>query len=445
MAIDVIWQPHQGPQTWFCQSSAYELLYGGAAGGGKSDGLLGEATRQVGNPEYRGVLFRRTFPELERAGGLIDRSQIIYPALEGAYSLGKRRWTFPSGASVEFGHMQRDADRYQYQGSQFQYLGFDELTHFTEKQYTYLFSRCRTTMETGLRCYVRSGTNPGGVGHEWVKQRWAAWLDSQHPNPARAGELRWYARIDGVDTEVEADHPDAKSRTFIPARVEDNPSLAGTDYEKTLRALSLIDRRRLLDGDWDIMPGRGLVFQRAWFDVVEAMPAVAKRVRFWDLAATAKKATGDDPDYTVGARVAKAGGTCYIEHLVRVRANWGEVKRLIRQTAEADGVEVEVGLEQEPGASGKALIVELVEQLAGFTVRGQPAQGDKLVRAGPWSAQAEVGNVKLVNGAWVQAFLDECEWFPEGAHDDQVDAVSGAYQMLIGRKSYTKPGFVPYV
>jgi len=425
------WKPNAGPQERFLSTPAHEALYGGAAGGGKSDALLAETLRQVTNSPYRAVILRRTFPELEQSGGLIDRSKDLYPLLNGVYSAVQHRWSFPSGALIDFGHMQREDDKRKYQGAQYALVAFDELTHFTETQYLYLFSRCRAPADSNLRCYVRAATNPGGPGHEWVKRRWGAWLDRQHPKPARAGELRYYARIDGQDVEVERNHPEARSRTFIPAFVADNPYLAGTDYERNLQLLPLVERKRLLEGDWDIMPGAGLVFHREWFEIVGAAPIEAQKVRFWDLAATEKEATSGDPDYTVGAKWVRAGaGLYFIEHIARVRGRWQGIKALIKQTAEADGPAVQIGVEQEPGASGKALLAEIVQHLAGFTVHGYPTRGDKLTRANPWAAQAEAGNVKLVNGPWVEAFLDECEWFPEGGHDDQVDACSGAFGML---------------
>lgn len=431
--MTTLWKPNPGPQTKFLSSPAHEALYGGAAGGGKSDALLAEALRQVANPAYRAVILRRTFPELEQSGGLIDRSKELYPALDGNYSETRHRWDFPAGTQVNFGHMQREDDKYKYQGAQAAYVAFDELTHFTETQYLYLFSRCRAPAGSGLRCYVRAATNPGGPGHEWVKRRWGAWLDKQHPRPAQAGELRYYARIEGQDVEVGADHPEARSRTFIPAFVADNPYLAGTDYERNLQLLPLVERKRLLEGDWDIMPGRGLVFRHEWFEIVEAAPADAQRARFWDLAATEKEAAGSDPDYTVGARWARSqGGLYFVEHIGRIRARWQGIKALMAQLAQIDGQAVAIGVEQEPGASGKALSAEIVQHLTGYNVRGIPARGDKLIRAQAWSAQAEAGNVKIVNGPWVDALLDELEWFPEGAHDDQVDACSGAFAMLSG-------------
>src|ERR1043165_690449 len=139
---DVFWKPHPGQQTNYLSSSAFEALFGGAAGPGKTDCLVMEALRQVDNPRYNGILFRRTFPRLETADGMIARSERWYTAYGGRFNASKFFWRFPSGARIYFGHMQREADKLDYQGSQFAFIGFDELTEFEESQYMYLFTRC---------------------------------------------------------------------------------------------------------------------------------------------------------------------------------------------------------------------------------------------------------------------------------------------------------------
>jgi len=336
--------------------------------------------------------------------------------------------------------MQRNEDRLKHQGGQYAYIGFDELTHFTEKQYLYLFSRNRAADGTGLRCYMRAGTNPGGPGHAWVKRRWGAWLDKKHPNPAKDGELRYYAKIDDVDTEVGPDHPEAKSRTFIRAFVRDNPYLAGTDYELNLKLLPLVDRMRLLEGDWDIMAAAGNVFKRSWFEIVDAAPSGIGWLgvkRFWDLAATLKESDAEDPDYLASGKVGlRSDGIYYIFHVSRERCRWHGVKNAIIQTARLDGRDVDIGIEQEGGASGKLLIQSIIalRELVGHSVQAFPAHKDKLARAKPWASQAEVGNVKIVKGDWdIEGFLDECAMFPDGPHDDRVDVISGAVEMLADR------------
>lgn len=428
------WKPSQGQQEKFHRSPAFELLYGGQAGGGKTESLLMEALRYANVPGYTGVLFRRTFRELQQPQGLIERSRVEYPKLGGRYNDSKFQWRFPAASMVVFSHMEGERDKLKHQSAEYAYIGFDELTTFTESQYLYLFSRARTTCGVPLR--IRAGTNPGNIGHDWVKRRWGAWLDKKHPRPAKDGEIRWYKRIGDDEVECQSDDPEGLSRTFIRASVWDNPYIVEKDpgYVLRLKALPLVERLQLLEGDWDVMAAAGLVFKREWFGIVGAAPAQGDTVRFWDFAATEKEKAKDDPDYTAGGKVSLEGSTYFIEHMVRRQATWAGVKALIVQTANLDGTDVVIGVEQEPGASGKALVWEIASmpELRGYTVLGFRSTRDKVKRAAFWSSQAEVGNVKIVNdGTWdVDAFLNECQWFPEGVHDDQVDAVSGAVQMF---------------
>jgi predicted phage terminase large subunit-like protein len=179
-------------------------------------------------------------------------------------------------------------------------------------------------------------------------------------------------------------------------------------------------------------PRAGGLFKRHWFDVVDAVPAgTNRRVRRWDLAATRKAAGSHDPDWTVGLRLAKAAdGTFFIEDVVRLRGDASEVERAIKSTAAQDGRLVPVYIPQDPGQAGKMQAKYLVTQLSGYRVRAEPETGSKITRADPVAAQAAVGNIKLLRGQWNAAFLDEISMFPAG-HDDQVDALSGAFAALL--------------
>lgn len=211
-----------------------------------------EALRQIDNPQYNAILFRRTFPMLEAADGLIHRSQQWFPGLGAKYNDQKHVWKFPSGARIYFGHMQREDDKLDYQGAQFAYAGFDELTEFTQTQYTYIFSRVRAPEDSGLRTYMRSASNPGNTGHQWVKDRFIT--------KDIINQVRHFAIIDGKDQEVTEDHPYAKSRAFYPALLSDNPSL-GQAYIKNLKALpDEVQRARLEYGDWDIEYTHGRIY-----------------------------------------------------------------------------------------------------------------------------------------------------------------------------------------
>ncbi len=234
-------------------------MYGGSAGGGKSRGLLYEplARRLHFNPGFTAAVFRRTYPEITNPGGLWDEASEIYPLAGGRGVIGACEWRFPSGARIAFRHLENEATKHQYQGSQICYLAFDELTHFTPSQFWYLLSRNRSV--SGIRPYVRATCNPDPG---WVKTFLAPWVDELFEGPrADSGELRWFVRVGGDIRWCGPDHPDAKSLTFIRASIWDNPALLEKDpgYVATLKALPPVERARLLDGDWNVRR-EGLVY-----------------------------------------------------------------------------------------------------------------------------------------------------------------------------------------
>lgn len=242
---NVKWKP-QPKQVAFMQRPEYEALYGGAAGGGKSDALLAEALRQVHIRNYRGILFRKTYPQLE---ALISRSEELYKSAFPAakYNISDKVWTFPSGAHIFFGYMQYEKDKLNYQGKPYDFIGFDELTHFTYTQYEYLKSRNRPT-GPGTRVYIRATANPGGVGHGWVKNRFIT--------PAPPGtRMRERVRVREPNGEYITME---RTRVFIPSTVFDNKELLENDpnYVATLAALPEADRKALLYGDWDSFSGQ---------------------------------------------------------------------------------------------------------------------------------------------------------------------------------------------
>ena len=230
---NVIFKPNTGPQTDFLAASETDVLYGGAAGGGKSYAMLVDPLRYAHRAAHRALILRRSMPELRE---LIDKSRELYPkAFPGCkYKEVEKLWNFPSGAKIEFGFLERDADVYRYQGQAYSWIGFDEITHqATEFSWNYLASRLRTT-DPEIIPYMRCTANPGGVGAHWVKKRY---ITPSPPNESFKGE-------------------DGLSRKFIPARLEDNPYLAYDGrYEQMLKALPPTQRRQLLEGDWEVAEG----------------------------------------------------------------------------------------------------------------------------------------------------------------------------------------------
>lgn len=227
------WIPHAGAQTEFLSRSEFEVLYGGQAGPGKTDCLVAGLTRDIERPRYKGLLVRRTFPQLQE---IIDRCWRVYPQMGGTYRATEKRWQFGSGAVIDLGHMQHEDDKYNYMGKEYHRIGIDELTQFTETQYTYLFSRLRTT-DPDIRPQILSTTNPGGIGHYWVKERFVTITDH--------GKTHF-------------DPKTGLSRIFIPGKLEDNPTLLSNDpaYVMRLEALPEIEKMRLRHGIWDAFEGQ---------------------------------------------------------------------------------------------------------------------------------------------------------------------------------------------
>lgn len=227
---------HERPfenQVYFLTNNSEELLYGGMAGGGKSDALLMSALQYVTEEDYSALILRRTFKDLSQPNAIMDRARrwLSEPVSRGIVHHDKttKTWTFPSGATLTFGYLAHDNDLDQYQGSELQFVGFDELTQFTEKQYTYLHSRLRKLKSSNIPIRMRGATNPGGRGHDWVKKRF---IIPDSPQP------------------------------FIQSAYTDNKYLDTEQYEKQLDKLDPLTKMQLKDGDWDAVINEGLLCNR---------------------------------------------------------------------------------------------------------------------------------------------------------------------------------------
>ena len=455
-------RPQRGPQEQVLSTPADVAFFGGAAGGGKSWALLLEPLRHKGNSQFACVIFRRTYPQVTNPGGLWDESVKLYPLVGATQRESDLEWRFPSGATVKFAHLQHESNRLDWQGSAIPLLGFDELTHFTRSQFFYMLSRNRSL--SGVRPYIRATCNPvpdddptGGWIHEFIS--WYIGEDG-FAIPERSGVVRWFVNVQ--DTLHWADNAQElierfphirdlqpKSFTFIKSSLYDNKILMRQDpgYLANLQALPLVDRERLLGdaergGNWKIKPSAGKVFNRGWFEIVDAAPAGGRTVRFWDLAATEKEVSKSDPDYTAGVKMRRVGDVYYVLDAVAEQISPAQTDALLKNTASQDGASVDIRLEREGGASGKRDASHNVAMLAGYDVRTIPPQGDKVTRAKGFSAQALAGNVKLVRGAWNARYLSTLHEFPEGAHDDLVDASSGAFNELTSGGAATAPAVV---
>jgi predicted phage terminase large subunit-like protein len=395
-------------QKVFLRSYAMEGLFGGAAGGGKSSALLMAALQYVDVPGYSAILFRRTYADLSLPGALMDRFKSWISNYDDIHwNANSYVATFPSGARISFGYLNNTNDYLRYKGSEFQFIGMDEVTEIRESDYRYLFSRLRrpaTGELSKVPLRMRAASNPAP---NWVRQRFI---------------------IEGLES----------GRIFVPSMLTDNPGIDAESYRQALSALDPIERRRLEMGDW-WATSLGTMFDRESFVIVDPheVPNVtssARAVRFWDLAATEPNHSNPNPDWTVGTLMLFDQGIAYILDVRKARVKNEKVEQFVHQTAVEDGHTVAIRMEQEPGSSGKALVDQYARYvLPGYDFMGIRSTGDKVTRARPFAASVANGNVRLVRGSWLTDWLDEASGFPEACdHDDQVDSAVGAFTHLAG-------------
>lgn len=401
------YDPTPKQSAFLLMNEKKEVLYGGAAGGGKSVAQLMGALQFVDIPGYSAILFRKTYADLSLPGALMHMSkEWLMPWVEKGevkWSEKDKKYQFPSGASLSFGYLESENDCFRYQGAEFQYIGMDEVTHISPSNYRYMFSRLRKSKTLQVPLRFRATANPGGEYGEYYYQRFF---------------------IEGPE----------KGRIFIGAGMKDNPYLDSEQYMEALEELDPVTREQLLNGNWEIKAA-GDMLNRAWFVAVPAtdVPVNARHVRYWDMASTdpTKRKTKNkkEPDWTVGFKLAHHQGLYWIEDIVRVQKKPHEVEQIILQVAQEDGHSCAIRMEQEPGSSGDITIDHYARNiLNGYDFLGVRSTGSKVERATTASAAAQAGRVFVVNRCRnLLPFFDEADVFPYGVKDDTIDGFSGAF------------------
>ena len=385
-----------------------DLFYGGAAGGGKSEYLLMAASQFADHGDSHALLLRKTYQDLVRPDALLDRARQWWEFQpEIRYIASERKFVWPSGATVEFGHLGNSGAHYQYQGGAYTFIGIDEASHIPRTQISFLRTRLRKPRNSPVPLQFRMASNPGNVSHHYLKQRY-------------------------VDT------PNTTKRAFVPARLEDNEHMNADQYEEQFEDLSPVERAQLLDGDWSVVP------TTEFFDLekirwVDEVPEGKWRwIRSWDYAATKAK-PGKDPDYTAGGLIGFLDGRFILADMERFREEPAQTEERVLRVAGVDGRQVAVVGEEEGGSSGKSVTTHYSRALAGYAYTGFRPTGSKVERARIVASAIGNGNFLCVSGGkWVYSFIEEMRGFPEeGLHDDQVDCVSQAVAALTDKK---RPG-----
>ena len=453
--MTTILRPQPGPQEKFLASPADIAIYGGSAGGGKTYALLLECCRHISNRGFRAVIFRRTSGQITNAGGLYDTAMEIYPglgakAIESPYVAFK----FPSGSKISMMHMQYDKDALSWQGSQIPLVCYDELTHFTAKQFWYLVSRGRNSNQTaGITPYIRATCNPDP--DSFVAELIAWWIDQDTglAIPERSGVIRWFIRVDNniiwADSKQELidryGSIDAfgrqtcmpKSFTFVSSSVYDNKILLknNPEYLANLKALPTVEREQLLNGNWKIRAAAGLYFPRWQTNIVSEIPGrIISFCRAWDLAATIPTINNPSPDATAGILMGRlADGRTIVLDVQHGCLCAADVRGLTKYTAMQDKLKygyVPIRLPQDPGQAGKEQAASYIEWLKDYYVTTGTVSGSKIVRAEPFAAAWQQNKILLMAAPWNEKYITELDGFPQAAHDDLVDASSDSFSGL---------------
>jgi predicted phage terminase large subunit-like protein len=425
-------------QLLFLRSNELEVLYGGAARGGKSVAMLMAALQYMDKPDYNALIVRKTHAELAKGDGLVPLSKKWLMNIKGIRWDDKLfQWEFPNGSILSFGYLQNDNDVYNYQGLSFQFIGFDELTQHPQENYSYLFSRLVSTLEQkkeGIPLRMRATSNPGGVYGQWVYDRFINRINKPNVRDEVISNICVEKHIKTKDVpEMEIRYRMPK---FIPSKLFDNPYIDQESYVSNLMKLDVVRREQLMNGNWDIRT-IGNMFRRQWFEIINPRKIdfdSLRCVRYWDLAATADASA----DFTATCKMGfdPKSKYFYILDMALMKENPAEVEAEVLKKSKEDGIRCYTVMEQEPGSSGKNNTDNYKRKVIppGYLFASDRVTGSKEDRARPLSAAVGNGLVKIVDyprrNVWYDTVMGQLEAFPEGINDDAVDCSSGCYNFL---------------
>lgn len=447
---EMVFAPASKAQEQFLNSDAEFTFYGGAAGAGKSHCLLGSFLKYCHHPRTRGVIFRKTTKQISNPGGLFDSAINLFKKVDKGLKVRSRELelVFSTGATLKFAYLDKPADKYNFQGAELTYVGFDEIQQLDEDNVMYLISRLRSTSVD----YKKQIYATGNPDYESFIRPWVEFALDQRGIPIRKDiyPSRYFIRIEGgkiqwSDTKEELEEIYGKgddsgilSFKFVPGNIYDNPILikSNPQYLSQLKSLPRVEMERLLLGSWYARPQASGLFKREWVQMVDHPNGRAiSRVRAWDLAFTKPSEQMPNPDWTAGVLISKDKHSVYtVEDVQRVRERVHEVEKLIFETAVRDGQDVIISIPLDPAAAAGAYAKDLQRRLAemGFTVRLSKPVTSKVTRFAPFSSVAQAGFVNVVKADWNKDFFDELEIFDgdKKKKDDMVDGCSDCFLLL---------------
>lgn len=449
MSNELVFAPASYAQEQFLTSDADLTFYGGAAMSGKSYCLLGMFLKFCHHPRTRGVILRKTTKQLSNPGGLFDSAIQLYKKIDPGLKVKFRdlEIIFSSGAQLKFAYLDNPKDKYNFQGAELTFIGFDEIQQLSEDNVLYLLSRLRSTSVD----YKLQAAATGNPDYDSFMRHWVEFALDERGIPIRKPvyPTRYFVRNGGTaqwsDSREELEEIYGKgedsgilSFKFIPGNIYDNPPAmkANPGYVSFLKAQPRVEMERLLLGSWYARVEAAGHFKREWVSEVDFPNALAKkRVRSWDLAFSKPSESYPDPDWTRGVLVSKDDYKIYtVEDIASIRNRVHEVERLIFDTAKRDGKSVTISIPKDPNAAAGAYARDLQRRLGeqGYMVRLVPPVKSKLTRFAPFSSIAQSGFVHVVKAEWNKSYYDELESFNgEGkSKDDQVDATSDCIALL---------------
>lgn len=448
-------RPFPKQEAWL-RLDAEEALYGGAAGGGKSDADLFAALQYIDVPGYSAAIFRRTNEDAEKPDSILYRARRWFAGTAARWDEKSNSFLFPTmgePSSIHFGYaktLTEVTDRYA--GPSFQYICVEELQQWQEEVYLFLFSRLRR-LTGGVPLRMRANCNPGGRGQKWIRARF---IDhARHVVDGRPYKEVWEAKQAGEPMPelpyfesppsseaaalAAALGRKAQGAFFVPAFAEDNPGLDWNEYRFQLLKLDPVTRAQLEKGNWWISTG-GKLFRPEWFRIMPAASPGLITARSWDLAATKPRANRKDPDWSAGVRGGvermETGSVLFwLTDARRCRENPGDTELFVKRTADQDGRAVDVWFEEEPGSAGKNNTHNYASRiLRGHTVHGFRKTGPKIEYWRPVSADASNDLIRMVAGPWnAEVIAELCALTEDDTHehDDYADAIGTLRAVLL--------------